>query len=152
LGHLVDIKRQAIKYLSYREHSAEELQQKLVQKFDNVPELYNVIDELANEGLQSDLRYSVLYIESRARKGYGRRYIENALKQKGVSRKDISQGFNECIVDWQHVARKSWQKKFSNKVPQDVPEKLKQTRFLLNRGFTSQEIKNTLNKLSNKSF
>jgi len=152
LSHLLDIKRQAIKYLSYREHSAEELLQKLVRKFDNTPELYKALDELASEGLQSDLRYSVLYIESRSRKGYGRYYIENALKQKGVSRQNIIQGFNECTVDWQQIVRRSWQKKFSNKLPQDMPEKIKQVRFLLNRGFTSQEIKNIHTKLSDESF
>ncbi len=152
MDHLVEIKQQAIKYLSYREHSAEELQRKLVRKFDNIPELCNVVNELAKEGLQSDLRYTVLYIESRARKGYGRRYIENALQQKGVSREDIIQGLNECVVDWQQVVQKSRQKKFSNKIPQDVTEKQKQTRFLLNRGFTSQEIKNLFNKLPDESF
>ena len=134
------IRNQAIKYLSYREHSCAELMNKLGSKFDEHTNIEEVVRELSEEGLQSDQRFVELYLQGRARKGFGRRYIENALLFKGVSKSDVASGFKACQIDWFDVLYQSWDKKFSGCVPENLKERAKQYRFLSSRGFSNQEI------------
>ena len=137
---MLEIKQQAIKYLSYREYGADELCLKLNSRFINTIVIRDAIEQLQLEGLQSDLRFSESYIQSRVNRGYGRYYIENMLKLKGIAKDDIKRAFDECEIDWSEVIYRVWQKKFSDCFPNNASEKSKQTRFLLSRGFSSQQI------------
>ena len=55
-------------FLSRREHSKKELFNKLFKRVDNFELLNQEIDKLANEGLQSDERFSEAYIRSKTQK------------------------------------------------------------------------------------
>ena len=138
---MLEIRNVAISYLSRREYAANELCAKLSLRFSDHNEIENVVKQLIAEGLQCDLRFAHSCIESRARKGYGRRYIEGLLRQKGLSRETVEQAFGDCLIDWSRVIIRAWQKKFSTNPPEDAHEQIKQTRFLLNRGFTAEQIK-----------
>ena len=143
-----EIKRQAVTYLSYREYGANELCRKLSLRFGDIAEIQKVVMQLTTEGLQCDLRFAHSCIESRVRRGYGRIYIENLLQHKRLTRETVSRAFDECVIDWENVIVRAWQKKFSANPPQDVTEKARQTRFLLNRGFTNMQIKIMFGKIT----
>ena len=58
-------------FLSRREHSKKELFNKLFKRVNDLELLNQEIDRLANEGLQSDERFSEAYIRSKTQAGYG---------------------------------------------------------------------------------
>ena len=58
-------------FLSRREHSKKELFNKLFKRVNDLEFLNQEIDRLANEGLQSDERFSEAYIRSKTQAGYG---------------------------------------------------------------------------------
>ena len=72
-------------FLSRREHSKKELFNKLFKRVNDLELLNQEIDRLANEGLQSDERFSEAYIRSKTQAGYGPIKIKMELTQKGIS-------------------------------------------------------------------
>lgn len=136
----------ALGLLARREHSAQELKQKLCQRFaEQSAHIGQVIDRLRQEGYQSDARFVEVYIQSRLRKGFGPVRVAQELAGKGIARDDIALAFDAIEADAAlNNIRQLWQKKFG-KLPQTAEEKYKQKQFLLYRGFPSGEI-NTLFK------
>ena len=147
MDQALEIKKTAISHLSRREYGSSELCKKLSLRFSNRDEIAKIVKQLTVDGLQCDLRFARSCIESRVRKGYGRRHIESVLQQKGLSRETVKQAFDERLIDWGEIITRTWQKKFSTSPPEDDKEKIKQTSFLLNRGFTTEQIKTLFSQL-----
>ncbi len=82
-------------FLSRREHSKKELFNKLFKRVNDLELLNQEIDRLANEGLQSDERFSEAYIKSKTQAGYGPIKIKMALSKKGISNNFIDKNFSE---------------------------------------------------------
>lgn len=97
-----------------------------------------VLDELSDQGLQSDHRYAEAYVRSRARKGYGCRRIIEELKQRGIER-DALPDFSE--YDWHHSIVNVYTKKYGNLLPRIPAERARRENFLRMRGFSSDEIR-----------
>ncbi|MGI9211424.1 MAG: regulatory protein RecX [Methylococcaceae bacterium] len=127
-----------MRYLAQREHSRLELAIKVARK--DFPEdlIDAVLDELSNQGLQSDLRYAEAYVRSRASKGYGCRRIIEELKQRGIER-DALPDFSE--YDWDHSIVNVYTKKYGNLLPRIPAERARRENFLRMRGFSSDEIR-----------
>ncbi len=73
-----------LRLLTGRDHSKQELLQKLTVKGYDREIVLAVIDELAAEGWQDDLRYAKSYARSRILKGYGPVRIIYELRQNGI--------------------------------------------------------------------
>src|SRR5690606_3062750 len=122
--------------------SRAELEDKLAARFGDHPALIkNVLDKLAEEGLQSDSRFAEAYCRSKSSRGYGQRYILNALRLKGITDDDGRQIVASLDVDWFALARNVLNKKFAYAPVRDVRDKAKRVRFLQYRGFTSDQIR-----------
>jgi len=133
--------------LARREHSRQELFSKMSARgFD--PELIeaNIIDFI-EQGWQSDDRYARMLVRNRVIKCHGPLKIKNELKQKGISETRIQQCMQEK-VNWAELARDALDKRFANK-PSSPKEKAKQYRFLQQRGFTYEQIKQASNPRCN---
>jgi regulatory protein len=135
----------AMAMLVAREHSQQELQIKLVRKGVSESEASRVIEDLVHQGLQSDLRYAHSYILSRVNRGYGPAYIRQALKAKGVLNDVINEAISEFDSKWLEIALKAWRKKFE-KPSTELKQRLKQQRFLYNRGFDTAIISQVFKK------
>lgn len=82
----MDLYEQAIKYLTMREHSRFELEQKLLKKTENKDEVTCVLDKLEKEKFLSDERFCESYLRSRIRKNVeGKQILKMRLKAKGIS-------------------------------------------------------------------
>lgn len=141
-----EIKDICLRLLTGREHSKKELQQKLALKGYDKNIALAVIDELAHEGWQNDLRYAENYARSRILKGYGPVRITYELQQNGVdiaadstliNLEEIMQTINGSWID---LLEQVYRKKYGPGKRPEVNEQAKRSRFLFQRGFTGTMI------------
>lgn len=139
------LRNKALRLLTTREHSREELMRKLAQskarrarnEAKSPPpakdDISRLIDDLVAQGWQSDDRYAEAIVR-RLTGQASRRFIEDKLAQTGI-KKDVAQLALEALEqDENEVAKALWERRYGN-VPSDDKERQKQIRFLLSRGF-----------------
>lgn len=126
--------------LARREHSATELSRKLQQKTFNKADIEPVLSALQQEGLLNEARFIESFIHYRRAKGYGPVRIRAELLERGITQDLIEHHLNMTDNAWLDDARKAWQKRFKNRLPQDFKSQAQQMRFLQYRGFTPEQI------------
>ena len=136
-----DARLAAMRLLTRREHSCQELMQKLQHRGFGLELVKEVIDEFERQDLISDQRYAESYTRSRCGKGYGPIRIGQELKQRGVDDDIIDATLAGAEFDWFGLAQKVRIKRFGDALPQNMVDKAKQTRFMEYRGFNHQQIK-----------
>jgi regulatory protein len=139
-----DARLAAMRLLTRREHSCQELKQKLQHKGFDAALVEKVTAQLQQEGLLSDARFAESYLRSRFNKGYGPIRIQQELKQRGAGEEIISATVIEDDPDWFELARRVREKRFGKALPGSLPERMKQQRFLQYRGFNQQQLKYAL--------
>ena len=143
----------AMRILSQRDHSRDELKRKLqlsgqraayLNQQENVPIpdelLEKVLDWCQENGWLNDQRFTERFIQSRTRKGYGPQRVRMELQQKGIDREAINQALAETEVDWTRCAADVARRKFCEPLPQSWEEKRKVQRFLMSKGFMMEDI------------
>ncbi|MCO4799171.1 MAG: regulatory protein RecX [Colwelliaceae bacterium] len=139
------ILHKGIDLLSRREHSEQELRNKLrLREFED-NEISIVLVYLKENDYLSESRFADSIYRTRVNKGYGKRFIENELTQKGVSSLDIEMAAQELEIDWYHQAEIVYRKRFNGIEIIDKKDKAKRIRFLQYRGFSTDEIFTVLN-------
>ena len=140
---LAEIYNKALDLLSRREHSRNELYLKLTKRFESKENINLTLDRLEENNLLSDSRFAEEYVQARRRKGFGPIKITVELQNRGVNESLI---FNEIqrFDDWVSLAEKSFKKKFPNGPSSDLKELQKQKNFLVNKGFSFNEIESVL--------
>jgi len=139
------LRNKALRLLTTREHSREELLRKLAQAkarrarqeaqspAPQNDEIERVVDELSAQGWQSDDRYAEAIVR-RLTGQTSRRFIAEKLAQAGI-KKDVAQlALGALDQDEKEVATALWTRRFGD-APKDDKERQKQIRFLLSRGF-----------------
>ena len=120
------IYNKALDLISRREHSRYELMQKLNKRYPETrPLIEEVLDKLIVNNILDDERFAEMYINSRARKGFGPKKIEMELSSKHVESFIISSSL-EAYDNWIENAKKELLKKFKGIVPTDYQSKIKQ--------------------------
>ena len=138
------IYNKALDLISRREHSRYEVMQKLNKRYPETRSLIEeVLDKLIANNILDDERFAEMYINSRARKGFGPKKIEMELSSKHVESFIISSSL-EAYDNWIENAKKELLKKFKGIVHTDYQSKIKQKQFLFNRGFSTQIIERVL--------
>ena len=133
-------RNKAMDLLARREHSAFELRQKLkLREFDS-DAIELALERLQKDNLQSDSRFTESYINHRCNAGLGPIKIVNELRQKGVSDELISQHMSVLSIDWEDQLERQRMKKYGEEIPTDYKQKIKQARFLQNRGFSPESV------------
>ena len=123
--------------VSRREHSRHELMQKLDKRYPNsTPIIEDALDKLETNKILDDERFAEMYLNSRARKGFGPKKIEMELHSKKVDSFFISNAV-EAYENWLENAQRELKKKFKDQKPTDYQSKMKQKQFLFTRGFSS---------------
>ncbi|MCP4413904.1 MAG: regulatory protein RecX [Gammaproteobacteria bacterium] len=158
----IKLRKSMMGLLARREHSRQELFQKMQQKGYPPDLINNSLDDFIECDWLSDSRYAEMLLRSRLLKYHGPVKIKMELKQKGVSELIIQQCFdafsyknggidiqlmNNNNVElhdlWPKLATEALNKKFSSK-PVDQKERIRQYRFLQQRGFQHDHIRQAL--------
>ena len=127
----------ALDLVSRREHSRHELMQKLDQRYPETSSIIEeVLDKLEINKILDDERFAEMYLNSRARKGFGSKKIEMELNSRKVNSLFISNAI-EAYESWLENAQKVLKKKFKDQKPVDYQSKMKQKQFLFSRGFSA---------------
>jgi regulatory protein len=140
------LKNKAIYLLARREHSRQELIRKLIQRGFAAQAISSVLDELENEGLLNEQRFITSFIRSRRARGFGPLKICAELKEHGIDR-SLWQSNEEWQEElWQNSATILCAKRFGLVAEKTPEERIRQSRYLQQRGFTSQQIKIAVNQ------
>ena len=134
-----DVYNKALDLLSRREHSQKEVKLKLQKKFKNSEEIDEVIKKLLANNIINDTRFTEHYINSRKRRGFGSKKISYELLSKGINESIIDSVLSNTN-DWKELAKKEFNKKYKDGPSGDFKTRSKQKNFLLNRGFSFEEI------------
>lgn len=130
--------------LTRREHSRKELQAKLLTRGYNCAAVMSVLDELEAGDWLSDERFAAAYAQSRVRRGFGPVRIREELRQRGVEAEQIRQACDSVETDWNRLAGQARRKRFGAQVPQELPERARQQRYLSARGFDHDHCRSAL--------
>ncbi len=139
-NNLRSIRVVAMDLLSRREHSTYELTLKLKKRNFDMDEITAALDRLQQENLQSDSRFIESVVNSRVSAGFGPVKIKYELRQKGISVEWVDDYFSGMTVEWEQLMAAQRSKKFGQIIPVDYREKMKQARFLQNRGFSTESV------------
>lgn len=136
------IKNKIISLLARREYSRAELYQRLKSQSQSIELLNQVLDSMAQNGYQSDQRFAESFIRQRISQYWGPKRIVFELSQKGISKTMIDQMLDEMEPDWSELAQVLANKRFDPSQKLTPKEQAKQVRYLLNHGFSYDDIKN----------
>ncbi len=142
------IKEACIQYLARREHSRQELTQKVSAKGFSRNDVVRVVEELAEQGLQSNARFVESYARSRVRKGFGPLRIQAELQQRGASDSPFEMAVEDIAGSWQDLLEQVYHKKYGAENTLDIKEKFKRSRFLQQRGFPIEMVQSLFRQLS----
>lgn len=104
-----------------------------------------VVAEAMREGLQSDARFAEVFVRGRVGKGYGLNRIRQELKQRGIEDEAELK-----TMDWQGVIARAYAKKYGETLPESLPERAARERFLLQRGFGRDDIRQLFRRLHDR--
>lgn len=144
------LRNRALRMLTTREHSREELMRKLAQAKARNARRFNepqdrdaertakddieaLVDQLAAQGWQSDERYAEALVRRLGGQA-SRRYIADKLAQVGIKKEVAANAIESLEQDDRDVAQTLWNRRFGEP-PKTDKERQRQIRFLLSRGF-----------------
>lgn len=136
------LKARAIAILSRREHSRQELKQKLAAHADESDDVEALLDELARDNWQSDARFAQSLAYRRSGR-QGTQAIMRELSRHGLAGETVAELSSSLMETELERARAVWEKKFGA-LPADARDYAKQYRFLASRGFSSESVRRIL--------
>ena len=138
-GFQPSLKGRALRLLSLREHSRQELERKL-KPFEQTPgELAEALDFLQAKDFINEQRVVESVVNSRSRK-LGASRVRQELQAKGLPAEAIAEAVQTMRSTELERARDVWRKKFGEP-PADPAARAKQVRFLISRGFAAEVVK-----------
>jgi regulatory protein len=150
------LRNKALRLLTTREHSREELLKKLERSrtnaarrkpqqskkltpadddadLSNKDDIERIVAQLTAEGWQSDDRYADAMVR-RLTGQASKRFIAGKLAQAGIKKDDAEVALVQLVQDDFEAATTLWKRRFGD-TPSDDKERQKQIRYLLVRGF-----------------
>lgn len=140
----VRVRAVALRLLARREHSIRELTTKLTARGYEQQTVLAVIEALADRNLLSDGRFVDEFVASRLRRGSGPVKIREELRGRGVAESLVDNALSERRSEWLTNAEAARRKRFGAPLPRDFEERARQARFLQQRGFTAEQIRQVL--------
>lgn len=141
---LTQVRDAAIRLLARREHSELELRRKLVQRNFSTELIDAVVAQLLADNLLSEERFTEAFVRARSARGFGPQRIRAELQQRGIEPAMIDNCLRSSEEDWQARALEQYHKRFGEQLPSSMAERSKCYRFLINRGFTPDQVRRVL--------
>lgn len=142
IAHEIDdnaLFQKACALLARREHSARELNDKLI-RHASPARVAALIERLIDRGLQSDERFAEQLCRTRVNAGRGPQRIRADLRRAAVADALIASAMDAYRHQWRELAETARSKKFGAEAPQDYPTWARQARFLVQRGFNERDL------------
>ena len=136
-----ELRQHALRLLARREHARAELRKKLAPHAESEEQLDALLEDLAGRRLLSDTRYAEVRVSNRAAR-YGNARLAQELRQQGISAADAGEAL-ATAGDELLRAYGIWARKFGT-LPTDASDRARQTRFLMNRGFSGETVRRVL--------
>ncbi len=143
LETLGEIRNAAIRLLARREHSRQELRQKLGARCEEGL-LEQALDALEADGYLSDARFAASYLRSKAGQGFGPMRIRAELGRKGIGNDLWQQALDEEPMDWFGQARDLARRRFAPVARDDRQTWAKRMRYLTGRGYSPDQARYAL--------
>ncbi|WP_076593489.1 recombination regulator RecX [Herminiimonas arsenitoxidans] len=134
----VSLKARALRYLSAREHSRQELGRKLARYAQEGDDVEALLDTLEAAKFLSQSRFSESLVHRRAAR-FGNSRIMSELKSHGIDPDSLTDIKANLELDEVARARAVWERKFGT-VAANAEDRAKQMRFLMQRGFSHRAI------------
>jgi len=142
------LRHKAIELLARREYSYAELEKKLLALSEDEATILTILDWLIEMELQSDERFTKMFLRSKAASGYGPVRIKLELKQKGINEYLIEDGFAALAFDWDEEVDRLVLKKVKDQSLDDSKLKNRVMGYLQRRGFTLDQIYSGFNRFT----
>jgi regulatory protein len=140
---LRDARRLALQLLAQREFTFSELVERLEAKGCARPLSQRVVQQLQEDGLQSDERFAEVFARSRMARGHGPMLLRAEMRARGLSDSLTDDYATHPHSHWIKLATAALQKRFRES-PANRDEWAKQARFLARRGFSADLIYSAL--------
>lgn len=134
----ISLKARALRYLSAREHSRQELAHKLARYAQESDDIEALLDALEAANLLSQSRFSESLVNRRSAR-FGNSRILSELQSHGIAGDALHQIKTDLAQDEVARACEVWRRKFG-RLATDASERAKQMRFLQQRGFSHKAI------------
>jgi regulatory protein len=134
----ISLRGRALRLLTQREQSRQELGRKLAPHAESPEQLESVIDRLQQEGWLSEERFAESLARRRSAR-FGLRRIEQELQTHRLDPQVSAPVLAALRATERERALDAWTRRFGV-VAQDPTERARQQRFLAQRGFTSDAI------------
>ena len=134
------IRTLAMDLLARREHTEQELRQKLKIREHSPNAIDEVLQALQQDRLQSDTRFTESYVNHRVNAGIGPVKIRYELRQKGIDDLLANEFLEPFCSQWDEMMERQRIRKYGEAIPTDYRESMKQARFLQNRGFSGEAV------------
>ena len=136
------LRKRAVKLLARREHSRNELSQKL-SALGTLEEINVVLDQLEQTGLLSDARAAAAYVRGHAAR-FGAIKLRQSLRSKGIDAELIETSLAQAeLADELQRARALWHRKYARQPSAvlDGREAARRARYLQSHGFSTEIIR-----------
>ena len=144
---LLAARRVALDIQARREHSWHELLAKMRERLPELDEhevLRPALDQLVEDGLQSDQRFVEAYVRYRSTRGDGPLKIAAGLQPRRIAADLLKQALYENGPDWVGLCGEALAKKFRQTGIDKSDQQQRMQRFLLQRGFTGEQVRAAL--------
>jgi regulatory protein len=137
----LSLRGRALGYLARREHSRAELEAKLRRHAGPEEDIGSLLDDLVSRGWLSEKRLVEQVVNHSRRFGAAR--VLNDLRRRGVDPALVGEAARPLRQGELAIARDVWRRKFGV-TPVDATDRMRQIRFLRNRGFSGSTIAQVL--------
>lgn len=113
--------------------------------------IQQTVQSLAEEEMQSDLRFGESFVRNRIDRGAGPLRVKAEMMARGLDDEVIEQSLSDYKEWWRDLAVEVYQKRYKGSPPEDNHEKTKRMAFLQSRGFTADQIRYAVSQSSDES-
>jgi len=144
MAFTLSLRARALRFLAIREHSRLELSRKLSRylgEAEATDALEVLLDELERDGGLSDQRFAEHWVASRSNR-FGDARIRQELRARGIDADKASSPLKANALENSEHARafELWQRRYGGEAAVDLNERARQTRFLMQRGFSGEVV------------
>ena len=147
---MISCRDYALKVIEYRDRTEKELREKLKEKGFGENLIDDELEFLKSYGFINDARYAERFTADAINlKKWGKSRIKSELIRKGVDRELIDNTIEDAFLEIDDDRLfAEMQKRYKNSDFSNIKERTRIFNFFLRRGFSPEEIKGAINRMS----
>lgn len=150
MNSISEYRERAYRILEGREHSAQELRQKLLRKGCPQEIVEKLLEEFISLHLIDDRRFGEMLVRSKLRQGWGQRRIYMELQRCGIGKEDLDAILSRFERELSADEEYAQVKQIAERRLRSTADVNKVFRYLVNRGHEISCISRVLRELSSR--